>query len=263
VQSGSIKALLFDIEGTIAFQGTPIPGAPEALAEVKRRGLPVRFLTNIDSRSPATVAQELRAMGLAVISEEIFSAARAAYRFLQQQPRARCYGLLPLELRELFAPYLVTEGKVDYVLIGDCRQVASYQTLNTAFHHLVNGANLLALQKGRYFVDQGTRHLDTGAFVQLLEYASGQQALVLGKPTPEFFRAAVEAVGCVPEEIAVVGDDVTTDIVGAKALGICAVLVRTGKYQYQADIALPVQPDVIIDSVASIPAWLDGTLATA
>ncbi len=128
---------------------------------------------------------------------------------------------------------------------------------------MLNGAGLLALQKGRYFVDQGARHLDTGAFVQLLEYASGQQALVLGKPAPEFFQAAIEAVGFLPEEIAVVGDDVTTDIAGAKAMGLCAALVRTGKYQYQADTALPVQPDVTLDSVASVPAWLDGTLAAA
>jgi HAD superfamily hydrolase (TIGR01458 family) len=251
-----VKACFFDIEGTIAFQGTAIPGAAAALAEVKARGLPVRFLTNIDSRSPATVAQELGALGLAVTTEEIFTAATAALRFLQQRPGARCYGLLPPALRDLFAPYLLTEGQADYVLVGDCRQVASYATLDAAFHQLLNGARLLALQKGRYFLDQGTRHLDTGAFVQLLEYASGQEALVLGKPAPEFFQAAIDAVGCAPEEISVVGDDVLTDIAGAKALGMRAVLVRTGKYSFQADMALPAQPDAIIDSVADLPQYL-------
>jgi HAD superfamily hydrolase (TIGR01458 family) len=258
VRTGSIKALFFDIEGTVAFQGTPIPGAAEALAAIKQRGILVRFLTNIDSRAPATVAQELRAMGLSVTTEEIFSAASAAYRFLQQRPEARCYGLLPPELSKLFAPYLITEGRADYVLVGDCRQVASYQTLNTAFQHLLDGASLLALQKGRYFLDQGKRNLDTGAFVQLLEYASGQQALVLGKPAPEFFQAAIDAVGCAPEEIAIVGDDVISDIAGAKAVGLHAVLVRTGKYSYQTEVELPTRPDAIIDSVANIQAWLDG-----
>lgn len=195
-------------------------------------------------------------MGLDVRKEEIFTAASAALQFLQERPSKRCYCLVSRELAAAFAPFHAKQGAVDYVVVGDFRDSMSYEALNTAFRHVMAGAEILALQKGRYFVSSDGYNLDTGAFVNLLEYGSGKTARVLGKPAVEFFRTAVAQVGCAPADVAVVGDDVTTDIAGAQAIGAVSVLVRTGKYTDETLANCAVRPDYIVDSIADVPQLL-------
>jgi HAD superfamily hydrolase (TIGR01458 family) len=252
-----IKALLLDLDGTLYFKGVQIPGADRALAELRQMGVQLRFLTNTDSKTNKTICGELSQMGLAVEEEEIFSPVTSALQFLRQNPGKRCHCLLSQELAAAFAPYIAREGRVDYVVVGDFRDSVSYEALNRAFRHIMAGAEIIALQKGRYFVRSDGYNLDTGAFVQLLEYGSGKAARVLGKPSADFFQMALERVGCHPEEVAIVGDDFDTDIAGAKGIGAFAVLVRTGKYSDEALARSPVQPDMIVDSIADLPRLLE------
>ena len=256
LQGRHIKALLLDLDGTLYFKGVQIPRADQALVALREMGIRVCFLTNTDSKTASTIHRELAAMGLAIEKEMIFSAASAGVRFLMQHPEKRSYCLVSNELAAVFAPFLADEGAVDYVIVGDFRDSVSYEVLNTAFRHVMEGAEIIALQKGRYFVNTEGNNLDTGAFVQLLEYGSGKTARVLGKPSPDFFRMAAAQVGCSPEEILVVGDDVTTDIVGARALGALSVLVRTGKYSDETLACSAVKPDLIVDSITDVPQLL-------
>jgi HAD superfamily hydrolase (TIGR01458 family) len=161
-------------------------------------------------------------------------------------------------LRAEFAPFLAETGPVQYVLVGDVRECLSYAAFDAAFRHLMAGAELLALQRGRYFLRSDGPHLDTGAFVALLEYASAKQARVLGKPAPAFFRMALHHLGCPADEVAVVGDDITTDVAGAKAIGAFSILVQTGKYDATALGQATSQPDLIIASIAQLPSALRG-----
>ena len=256
IQRGRVRALLLDLDGTLYFRGGPIPHADQATAALREMGFQLRFLTNTDSKTASMLHRELAAMGLAIEEEEIFSAVSAALHFLQEQPGKRYYCLVSQELAAAFAPFHAAKGAVDYVVVGDCRDSVSYCLLNTAFRHVMAGAEIIALQKGRYFVSSAGYNLDTGAFVQLLEYGSGKTARVLGKPSVAFFRLAIEQIGCAPEEAIVVGDDVTTDIAGAKAVGAVGVLVRTGKFSEDALGRSPVKPDFIVDSIADVPQLL-------
>ncbi len=253
IQRRRVSALLIDLDGTLYFRGEPIPHADRAIAALREMCYQLRFLTNTDSKIASTLHRELAEMGLALAEEEVFSAASAALLFLQEQPGKRCYCLVSRELAAAFAPFHAAEGAVDYVIVGDFRDSVSYDLLNTAFRHVMAGAEILALQKGRYFVSKEGFNLDTGAFVQLLEYGSGKSARVLGKPSAEFFRLAIEQMGCSPEQTVVVGDDVTTDIAGARAVGALSVLVRTGKYSDEALERSPVRPDYVVDSIADVP----------
>lgn len=261
MKNRTIKALLLDLEGTLYFKGAPIPGARQALATLREMPLQLRFLTNTDSKTSRTIQGDLANMGLAIEEHEIFTPATAALYFLRQNPDKRCHCLLSPDLAAAFAPYCATGGQVDYVVVGDFRGSVSYETLNTTFRYLMAGAEIIALQKGRFFVRSDGYNLDTGAFVQLFEYASGKTARVLGKPSADFFRLGVEQLGCSLEEAAVVGDDVTTDIAGARQVGALAVLVRTGKYSYQNLEQSPIQPDVVIDSIGDLPALLQDDFA--
>lgn len=99
--------------------------------------------------------------------------------------------------------------------------------------------------------------LDAGAFVAGLEYASGVQAEVIGKPTRAYFEAALAALGASAGETTMVGDDVEADVGGAKALGLRAVLVCTGKFKETTLTTAEPQPDAVIDSIADLPALLE------
>ena len=111
------------------------------------------------------------------------------------------------------------------------------------------------MQKGRYFYDSTGKNLDTGAFVAMMEYATGKSSKVLGKPSESFFNMLLQDLKLKPSEIIIIGDDISTDIVGANNIGAMGVLVKTGKYmdQIKLDVAIP---DLVLDSVADLKGYL-------
>jgi HAD superfamily hydrolase (TIGR01458 family) len=115
---------------------------------------------------------------------------------------------------------------------------------------LMEGAGLIALQKNRYWRTRDGLSLDAGPFVAALEYASGERAVVVGKPEEAFFRIAMEDLGVGAGEIAMVRDDVEADVAGAKRAGLLGIQVRTGKWRLDAEDG---EADLVLDSVAGLP----------
>lgn len=250
------KALLLDVDGTLVFRGQLIPGADQALAGFRRCGLSLRFTTNIDSRPPESVRAHLVRLGLDVRRGEVINPPAVALRLMQADPRVRWHCLVGPDLEGFFPPS-VGGPQADRVLVGYCPQ-ADYRMLNQAFRQLLGGAELVALQKGRYFFAPEGINLDTGALVAALEYASGKRARVLGKPAREFFAMCLEELGLAPDEVAVVGDDPETDVAGARAVGAFAILVRTGKSAVSPDVppGQAGEADLVVDSLADVLGWL-------
>jgi len=140
--------------------------------------------------------------------------------------------------------------------VGDCKADFTYERLAVALDYLMNGAELVALQKGRYVIRPEGRFLDTGAFVAALEYASNTQAYVLGKPSAELLRLAIDDMDLSPHEVAMVGDDVESDVSGAFSVGARSIVVRTGKFTLDTYERSERKPDVLLDSVADLPSAL-------
>lgn len=250
-----MTAVLLDLEGTLFATGAALPGAAEAVRELRAGGVAVRFLTNIDSRPPAAVAAELAGYGVEVPVAELFTPVTAARVLFGGLPRARVLPLVSTALLAEFAD-LVQHPSYTHVLLGDCRDVLDYPLLDKAFRALRAGAKLVALQRGRYFRRDDGDHLDTGAIVAGLEYSAGVTAKVLGKPSPDFFVLAASSLGVAVADCVVVGDDATTDIAGGRAAGARTVQVRTGKYAAQHAEGLTGNADDTIDSVRDLPALL-------
>jgi HAD superfamily hydrolase (TIGR01458 family) len=254
-------AVLLDLEGTLFDRGEALPGAAEAVRELRKAGAPLRFLTNIDSRPPAAVADQLAGYGVELDPGELFTPVSAAHVLLAGLPDARVLPLVSAALRPEFAG-LTQEPPYTHVLVGDCRDVLDYPALDGAFRALREGADLLASQRGRYFRRADGDHIDTGAVVAGLEYAAGTTARVLGKPSADFFALAARSLGVGAADCVVVGDDATTDIDGGHAAGARTVQVRTGKYAAQHAEGLTGRAGATIDSVRDLPALLAaGTVA--
>ncbi|GLY05301.1 HAD hydrolase-like protein [Actinoplanes sp. NBRC 101535] len=246
--------ILMDIDGTLQARGTVIPGAVEAVSELRAGGFRLRLLTNTDAKTPETIRQTLLGYGLKVAADELFTPAVAA-QHLCTRPGVRAYTLVAPAIAGML-PAAPAPGPYTHVIVGDCSATLNYTLLDEAFRALRAGATLVALQRGRYYRAADGDHLDTGAIVAALEYAAGVQAEVLGKPSTDFFTMAAGSLGLAPADCLVVGDDATTDIAGGRAAGLRTVQVRTGKYADQQAEALPTVADHTIDSVADLPALL-------
>jgi HAD superfamily hydrolase (TIGR01458 family) len=157
---------------------------------------------------------------------------------------------------------IVGDG-ADAVLIGgaddspETNLVFSYMNLARAFAELELGAELYCLHRNRWWQTGRGPLLDSGCYVAGLEYAAQTEAFVLGKPSAAYFDAACQALDCEPGMTWMVGDDLETDIVGARGVGMHAVLVRTGKFRPDALDTSRVLPDGIVSSIAHLPDWLE------
>ncbi|WIM93235.1 HAD hydrolase-like protein [Actinoplanes oblitus] len=244
--------ILLDLDGTLVERGRPVPGAAHAIMELRRAGHTVRVFTNTDSRGEAALVKQIRRMGIPVALGEVFTPVVAALRVLTLASRVLV--LADRAVRDEF-PAQSDNSRPTHVIVGDCRQTLSYPVLDAAFRAVRDGAELLALQGGRYFRAADGDHLDTGAIVAAIEYATGSKARLLGKPSPDFLRLAA---GDVPaDRLWVVGDDRTTDILMAHRGGATSVQVRTGKYLDQQAAEGLAEPTHVIDSIAGLPALVE------
>jgi HAD superfamily hydrolase (TIGR01458 family) len=252
-----IETVLLDLDGTLYVGSRVVEGAPEAVRWLREQGLAVRFCTNTDSVTPSELAGRLARRGFPVDEDELVTPVAVAAQLLGSDPEARVLAVAAGGVRELLGDRLAGAGeRVTHVLVADPSYGAVYDDLDAAFRAVRDGAELLATQVNRVAVRDDGEHLDTGGWVRLLEYATGATARVLGKPSPEFFTAPLEALGRAPGTALVVGDDLEADIGGGSAVGAATVLVRTGKGDPPPGAG--VEPDAVIDSVADLPDLLRG-----
>lgn len=233
-----IRGLLVDLDGVLYVGDDPIPGALEAVERLRRRGTGLRFLTNTSTKPAAAVAEKLFRLGIPATAAEVVSPVRAALTTLRRREAKAPYLVVDERLAPEFSEFSSAgafpappTGKPDSIVIGDIGRRWSYDLMNRLFSLVTAGAAMVALHKGRTWRTEAGLQIDIGAFVTGLEYATGVQAIVTGKPSPEFFRAALDDLGLAAEEVVMAGDDIDSDIGGAQAIGIRGVLVRTGKYR--------------------------------
>ena len=251
-----VDAVLIDLDGTIFVGDKLVPGAADAIASLRRGNIPMRFGTNI-SRMPRTaLVKSLYNMGLEVELEEVLTAPLAAASWLEKK------GLWNLALRvgpstyADFAHFTMNETSPQAVVIGDMGKDWDFTMLNEAFQHIMDGATFIALHQNRHWDTGNGLAMDAGAFVTALEYATQKKAKILGKPSRAFFAAAAESMGVDLFNMAVVGDDLKTDIEGANACDAASILVRTGKFREDDLFSAKTKPDLTLDSIASLPAAL-------
>lgn len=243
-----VKGVLLDLDGTLYVGDEPVDGAREAVSRLEAAGIPYRYVTNTTRKPRGAVVAALRALGFPADEERILTPAVAARVLLAGR---RCYPLVAGALLRDLQGVEVGADEPDCVLVGDLGEGFTYERLNAAFRHLMDGADLVCLQKNRYWRTDSGLSLDAGPFVAALEYASGKTATVVGKPEVPFFGAALRGLGLAPSEVAMVGDDLEGDVLGAQRAGLAGIRVKTGKYR--PGMAGEERPDLVLASVADLP----------
>jgi HAD superfamily hydrolase (TIGR01458 family) len=179
--------------------------------------------------------------------------AALAVGYCRQRGYRRVALVMNDEVKRDFAELEEVGRDAQAVIVGDLGAEFGYDVLNHAFRCVMDGAELVALQKNRYWLRADGLSLDVGPFVAALEYATGTEAFVVGKPTHGFFRQVLEQLGEGPRATAMVGDDIESDICGALNAGLGAILVRTGKYRLERFRESGVEPTAVVNSIADVP----------
>jgi HAD superfamily hydrolase (TIGR01458 family) len=249
--------ILLDISGVLYTGDAAVPGAVGALAALRDAGEPVRCLTNTTRQPKRRIVEKLARLGFEVAPAEILTPAEAACDWLRREGYAP-HLLVHPDLEEDFAGLPDTGPRA--VVLGDAGRFFDYDRLNAAFRVLDGGAPFLALAANRVFRDaDGALSMDAGAFVRALEYASGTEARLFGKPAPAFFAAAAASMGADLGRTTMIGDDAEADIAGARAAGVGrAILVRTGKYRPGDETRFTPPPTALARDIAEAVALVTG-----
>ncbi|MDP3744121.1 MAG: TIGR01458 family HAD-type hydrolase [Methylotenera sp.] len=249
----SIKGILFDLDGVLYVGSHAIEGAVEAVGKIQASGIPCRFVTNTSTLSLVSLQQKINALGFIIHIDEIISAPQATLLYIQRQHNPVCRLLLADDVKKDFKAFRQSDTAADYIVVGDIGDAWSYALLNEVFNCLMHGAKLIAIHKNRFWQTEHGLQMDIGGFVDALEYASGIKAMIIGKPSPDFFKIALDDMGLKSSEVAMIGDDIDVDVAGGQQVGLKGVLVKTGKYRQSYAEASTIKPDLLIDSIVDLP----------
>ena len=253
-----VAGVLLDVDGVLVLSWEPIPGAIAALRAVRAAGLRVAFLTNTTSRTRAQIGASLREAGFWVHDDELLTAGVATAAYLaQEHPGARCLVLNEGPLDDLAGVRLAEPSETpDVVVIGSAGPGFTWAALNRAARAVSQGAALVAMHGTGSWNTKDGLCVDGGAYVAALERATGCQTTTVGKPASPMFQDALARVQLPPSAVVMVGDDLANDVQAAQALGLHGILVRTGKFRPAALRSSGPPPDLVLDSIADLPASL-------
>lgn len=251
----AVEGLLIDLDGTV-YQGEElIQGSAAAVRRLREEGVPFVFTTNTSRMSRADITEALSSLGFPVESDEVFSAPVAAAQWLRDEGVRRIHLLVSESTFADFSDFEITTAGPEAVLVGDLGPGFSFERLDGAFRSLRDGARLVAIHRNRFWLTARGPTLDAGPFVAALEYASRKDATLVGKPAPAFFDAASSLLGVARDRLAVVGDDLETDVRGGRAAGLTTIQVRTGKFDAALlrDAPPDHRPHHLVASLADVP----------
>ncbi|XP_057307573.1 phospholysine phosphohistidine inorganic pyrophosphate phosphatase-like isoform X2 [Hydractinia symbiolongicarpus] len=245
-----LKGLLLDIYGVLinSTDAGPklIDGSLDAVQRLKSASIPLRFCTNESQLSQEKVVERLRSLGFPVEAHEVFSPIPAVKNILHKR-NLRPYTILHDNARDVFNEF--DHANPNCVVIGDAGKNFTYDALNEAFHVLMNHPVLITMGYGKFYKENDQLVLDVGAFSKALEFSCNVTPTIVGKPSEDYFKTALNDMGVTPSEGMMIGDDIVGDVGGAQNCGMRGVQVRTGKYRSTDEPHLTVKPDGYVDNL--------------
>ena len=268
----SIKNLILDMDGVLWRGETPMPGLADFFNTLNHKGINFVLATNNASKTPQQYVEKLARFGVTVTEDQVFTSAEATGSYVQER-------------YELGKPVFVvgdvglqtaikTRGfrllTVDEVLGGETAVfvVAGFNR-NTNYAHVaagpvlgLKGADWIGTNADLTFPIEYGPLPGAGSILAFIQAATGVAPTVIGKPGPLIFQMAMQKLGGTPQNTAMVGDRLETDIAGGKAAGIQTILVLSGISQRQdLNHGNPYQPDHIFQDINGIAQALREELA--
>jgi HAD superfamily hydrolase (TIGR01458 family) len=245
------QGIIFDIEGVLVFQRKAYPHAAELLDLLREKGITIRILSNSTLQSRKSYAENLIDMGFNVYETEVITASFATARYLKTLNPKSCWVMLKGVGQEEFNGFNRNSEDPEYIVMGDFREGFTFQNMNKALRLLQKGSKLIVMIPEIVDNSMGEAELTVGAYGKMLEEAANIEATYIGKPNKYVFEMTLETMDIEKSKILMVGDKITTDIVGAKKAGIRSALVKTGEFK-ESDLDCDIKPDYVFGSIKDI-----------
>ncbi len=249
-----ITTWLTDMDGVLVHEGHVLPGATELITQWEKNGTPFLVLTNNSIYTPRDLSARLRAGGLNVPEDRIWTSALATAAFLKSQnPGGTAFVLGESGLTQALhdVGYTQTELNPDYVVLGESRNF-NFDSLTKAIRLINNGARFIATNPDATGPSADGVLPATGSVAALITKATGKHPYIVGKPNPMMFRSAMRKIGAHSESTGMIGDRMDTDVVAGIEAGLHTVLVLTGISDDAEIQKYPFRPTEILNSVADL-----------
>ena len=245
---------LIDMDGVIYSGGKLIPGATEFIGELLESNRPFMFLTNNSQRTRRDIMTRLNRLSIAVNENHIYTCADATANYLaKQKPGGTAYvigeGGLLTALHE--QGYSVVDKEPDYVVVGECRTFNA-EMMEAALNLLLGGAKFIATNLDENCPTSNGMRPGCGALVSMLERASGVKAFSVGKPSPVMMRGARKKLSLDANRTIMIGDTMSTDILGGHQLGYYTILVLSGTTSSKDLLKYSYHPNMVLESIAEV-----------
>ncbi|MDR0525373.1 MAG: HAD-IIA family hydrolase [Spirochaetaceae bacterium] len=250
------KAFIIDMDGVIYHGNQALPGAPEFVEWLSKKGRAFLFLTNSSERSPLELSQKLSRLGITVDPEHFYTSALATASFLAAQcPGGSAYVIgEPGLIQALYdAGFTMNNVNPDYVVVGEGRGYG-LESLERAVKLVMGGARLIGTNPDRTGPVEGGIVPACGSLVAPIELAADTKAYFVGKPNPLIMRQGLRRLNSRREDTAIIGDRMDTDIVAGVESEIETILVLSGVTALSDLARFPYRPKHILDGVFEIPA---------
>lgn len=234
--------LLIDFDGVIRLGDKPAPDAKEFFNFIKNKNIPAFVISNSTLKTSEDIKIFFEKNNLE-FNIPTMTASEAALKYVRDNyKRVKVY--CKENIRKLFEEFIVDENP-EAVIVGDLVDDWSYDVLNEIFRDVYAGADLIAMQKNKFWKPDGkTLCLDAGSFISAIEYATGKEALLIGKPSPIYFKTALKFIPADENSsFIMLGDDIENDIIGAQQISGKGILIFTGKTKYPLPGEIKILPD--------------------
>jgi NagD protein len=248
------RSWLIDMDGVLVREELAIPGADAFLSRLRDHGLPFLVLTNNSIYTRRDLAARLRASGLDVPEEAIWTSALATARFLEdQRPGGTAFAIGEAGLTTALhnAGYTLTERDPDYVVLGETRTY-SFERITQAIRLVNRGARFIATNPDPTGPSPAGPLPATGAVAALISRATGAAPYFVGKPNPLMIRSALNSLGAHSESTTMIGDRMDTDVVAGLEAGLETILVLTGVTSRDEAERFPYRASRVVDSIADV-----------
>ena len=246
----SIKPLLIDLDGVLKLGDSPAPDVKDFLEFINENKIPSCVLSNSTLRTGELVKEFFIEHGI-TLSIPAITAFDATLSFVKKN-----YKKVQIYCRDYLIHHfedMIDVENPEAIVIGDIEDKWNYQIVNEIFKKVFAGADLIAMHKNKYWNPQGELLIDAGAFINGIEFASGKEAIIIGKPSPLYFKAALEKIGArLEESFFMIGDDIENDINAAQKIGGKGILIYTGKTKYSLEKNININPDFEANSLKEV-----------
>jgi NagD protein len=249
-----ITTWLTDMDGVLVHEGQALSGAAELIKQWQDTNTPFLVLTNNSIYTPRDLSARLRAGGLDVPEDRIWTSALATAAFLKSQnPNGTAFVLGETGLTQALhdVGYIQTDTNPDYVVLGETRNF-NFESLTKAVRLINAGARFIATNPDATGPSADGVLPATGSVAALITKATGKDPYIVGKPNPMMFRSAMRKIGAHSETTGMIGDRMDTDVVAGIEAGLHTVLVLTGIADDAEIQKYPFRPTEILNSVADL-----------